>query len=306
MCWSFRLCCVVVCALVCGLGAAAIVTRDFRDPVLVGDYYFDSAQRDCTPLLLLGGSEGGIAWHGSDQIPKFLDAGYGVLALAYFGHPGLPDALQRIPLEYFDHAVHWLTNESDCAGHKVAILSGSKGAEAALLVASRNPNVGLVVALSPSAYVFWGIQGTAGSPEVQSSWSVDGKDVPFARFVDNETRRRALANYQAMEFIEVYRDAVRDPKVREASAIRVERMRAPILLVSGSEDRLWPSVEMADAIAGRLARFEYAYPVENVVVEQGHDVGSRGDVEAKVLEFLAMHRAELESDAPYALGDSDE
>jgi pimeloyl-ACP methyl ester carboxylesterase len=279
--------------LACAPGAAEIVKRELRDAALVGDYYVESDQRDCRPMLLLGGSEGGIAWHGSDQIAEFVGTGYGVLALAYFGAPGLPASLQRVPLEYFDHAVDWLLRESDCAAHRVAVVGGSKGAEAALLLASRNADVGLVVVLSPSAYVFWGIRRDAGSAEVHSSWSENGRDVPFAPFIDNETRRRALANYRAMEFIDVYRDALRDAETRERASIAVERMRAPVLLVSGSEDRLWPSAEMAQAIVERLARHAYPFTVENVVVNHGHGVGARSDVLRKVLDFVTTHRNEL-------------
>src|SRR5450755_2758026 len=69
----------------------------------------------CTParrasrrpaVLIFGGSEGGLAV--ADLAGLLASHGYPALALAYFGAPGLPANLIRIPLEYFARAARWL------------------------------------------------------------------------------------------------------------------------------------------------------------------------------------------------------
>ena len=252
-----------------------------REESLVGDFYHGSSP--ARAILLLGGSEGGIAWQGHrTPIITLVEKGYAVLALAYFKHTGLPETLNTIPLEYFDNAIRWLIHHDLTRGRNVTIIGGSKGAEAALLVASTNQAVDVVIGFSPSAYVFQGIFHPRG--EVRSSWSRAGVDVPFAPFV-------AGADQKPGEYVEMYRNSVTDPKIRERSMIRVESITAPILLVSGAQDRLWPSEQMGDAVEERLQEHGFDYPFVHMVLETGHGVSKHPDVWPMVINFLTEHFA---------------
>ncbi|HKS21697.1 MAG TPA: acyl-CoA thioester hydrolase/BAAT C-terminal domain-containing protein [Thermoanaerobaculia bacterium] len=73
--------------------------------------------------------------------------GYAALAVAYFGIAPLPDDLDRIPLETVDRAVAWLRAQPSVDPKRIAIWGGSKGAELALVAASRNPAIRAVVAV---------------------------------------------------------------------------------------------------------------------------------------------------------------
>src|SRR6202012_2745156 len=102
------------------------------------------------PLIIaFGGSEGGL-----DTISAFTTSftshGYAVLALAYWKEPGLPQSLEGVPLEYFDRAIDWAKKQPGIAAPRIAVLGWSRGAEAALLAASRNKDIHAVVAISPS------------------------------------------------------------------------------------------------------------------------------------------------------------
>jgi len=56
--------------------------------------------------------------------------------------------------------------------------------------------------------------------------------------------------------------------------IAVERIQGPVLLISGDNDQVWPSAEMADSILGRLKRDKFRYPAENLRYHgAGHDAG---------------------------------
>jgi dienelactone hydrolase len=74
---------------------------EVRESGLVANLWFPEGEGPFPGLLLLGGSGGGIGWQ--DEIVELLVGhGFVALALAYFGLEGLPDELERIPLEFVD------------------------------------------------------------------------------------------------------------------------------------------------------------------------------------------------------------
>ena len=112
-------------------------------PPLVGDLYLPVGSPAKLGVLVLGGAEGGVP-----SGAKFLASkGYAALALAYFGAPGLPETLEQIPLEYLDRALAWLDASPGVPRGGVVIQGGSKGAELALLLASRHADVIGVIAI---------------------------------------------------------------------------------------------------------------------------------------------------------------
>jgi dienelactone hydrolase len=61
----------------------------------------------------------------------------------------------------------------------------------------------------------------------------------------------------------------------EAAAIAVERIRGPVLLLSGEDDRLWPSPILAEIAAARLAA--HKRPVTHLRYSgAGHMIGPVG------------------------------
>ena len=108
-------------------------------------------------ILLLGGSEGGLQPGGGGPIGPLIAEGYDVLYLCYFGCPGTPPQLANVPLETFDRGLAFLRAQPGVDPKRIAIVGGSKGAEAALLVASRDPKLKAVVAGMPSSVAWPGI-----------------------------------------------------------------------------------------------------------------------------------------------------
>ncbi|MBQ1025371.1 acyl-CoA thioesterase/bile acid-CoA:amino acid N-acyltransferase family protein [Micromonospora sp. C95] len=123
-------------------------------------------------VLWFGGSEGGVG--GLYDAPLLASRGHPVLCLGYFGAPELPDGLHNIPLEYFAAAAELLAPHS---GGEVAVLSYSRGTEAALLLAQQRPDlVRAVVAYAPSSVVHPGYPDS-GAP----AWTYRGRPVPTGR-----------------------------------------------------------------------------------------------------------------------------
>jgi dienelactone hydrolase len=118
-----------------GAPAAAAAAEPVKTGVsangLVGELYTPAGPGPVRgAILVLGGSEGGLGG-ASPEARDLARHGYAALALAYFGAPGVPDALTNIPLEYFKTALDFLRDRAGVDPHRIGIVGTSKGGEAA-------------------------------------------------------------------------------------------------------------------------------------------------------------------------------
>ena len=198
-------------------------------------------------VVVLAGSSGRV-----DEQRARLLADRGALAVSprWFGGPGQPAGICEVPLETFTAVVDALA----AAGvPRVGVVGMSKGAEAALLVAVRDARVDAVVAISPSAYV-WANVGAGLDGAVspwRSSWTWDGKPVPFVAYDDSwEPSGPEPVSYRSL-----YEQSLAAfPGQAAAAAIDVENAAADLLLVAGGDDRLWPSERFGREIQDRRQR----------------------------------------------------
>jgi dienelactone hydrolase len=181
----------------------------------VGAYYRPRGGGQRPAAVIWGGSEGGDA--GTEATAELLAShGTPALAVAYFDEPGLPCALQNIPLEYFVRAIRWLRAQPQVDPSRVWIHSGSRGTEAEMLVAGHWP--GLVhglVAEAPADFPNGPYHGTCQPKDANTAvgaWTLHGRPV-----------------------------SVSEP-------LPVARFRGPVLLVTGGQDAVWPSELQADQL----------------------------------------------------------
>lgn len=204
-------------------------------------------------VLLLGGTEGRTLDHAGSLLAA---QGYTVLTQAYFGVEDRPAALTDVELDDVDAAIGLLLASEHTRGGEVAIVGASRGAEAALQVAADNAAVGALVAVAPTALRHPGVSPSY-TDYTQPAWLRDGEPLGFnpasmrvrdwAGFVGRAITRRPLRQVGA------FRSQLRDPVKVERARIPVERIRGPLLMISGDEDQLWPSTQFAGMIAARLA-----------------------------------------------------
>lgn len=226
-----------------------------RQEGIVGALFVPDAITPSPGILVLGGSGGGIR---QELAVSLAGQGLTCLGLQYFGADGLPEALVEIPLEYIEAAIRWLADRPEVTGPPVGVVGGSKGAELGLLAAATFPDlIGPVVAFAPSSVVFFGLDPIGGGADAvrRSSWSYQDRPFPFVPYpadVEPERTERGLA------FEPIYTAALASEPAVRAAAIPIEQARGPILLVSGDDDRMWPSARMAAMILDRLADHDRA------------------------------------------------
>jgi dienelactone hydrolase len=225
-----------------GFNVVAIKRERVRRDGAVGEFFIPKGRGVLPGLLVLGGSDGGISY--ARRLGRRLaKQGYGVLSLAYFGTSGLPRTLEEVPLEYFARALDWLRQHPRVDRDRIGLFGPSKGAEAALLIASFDPRVTCVVAAAPSSVVWQSLNfRTRKAPK--SSWTRDGAPLSFVAYDRSKRFKSVTAMYASSLDCAENNPAVRIP---------VERIEGPVLLFSGDRDALWPSQRMAEEILSRLA-----------------------------------------------------
>lgn len=242
-------------------GAAApqgSVKTDVRQSGLYGALYAPAGARSLPAILAIGGSEGGLDV--TSAVGKaFSQHGYAVLALAYWRAPGLPQSLEKVPLEYFQRAIDWLKTRPEVDADRIGMIGLSRGAEGALLIASQYPDIKAVMAVAPSSHLWPASSMNLGDANAaaarQPAWVLDGKPIPFLTPKPGQDGAASINN------VAPYERALADAPADSESEIPVDRINGPVLLLSGQQDGIWPAGPMSQRIVARLKarNFPYGY-----------------------------------------------
>jgi len=238
------------------------VRTPIRDGRLRGTLFAAEGAAHSPAVVVLGGSDGGDLY---TWVAALLAAhGFTALSLAYFGSDDLPKSLIEIPVEYFVEAVNWLEARPEAG--EVGVLGFSRGAEAALLTGATCPEVRAVVALVPGTLTGGGVSGSDFTAMAKPAWTLEGAPLPLlpppwdpVSMKEAQeafsTGKPLAARAGILRALEAAGDRVNDV------AIRVERTRGAILLMSGEDDQLWPSTRFAEIAEQRLtaANFPHAF-----------------------------------------------
>lgn len=216
-----------------------------------------SRQSSRGAILVMTGSGGGGEAAFS---PLLASAGYDVFSIAHFNWPGRPPTLANIDLEYFAEAIKWMKVRFGAA--RVAVQGASRGGELALLLGAYFPElVAGVTAIAANSHVFPGWTDEAGW--TVPAWTLRGRPLPFVSLgpaahleslspVDPRIQRNGIL------LAPFYDHSIK--QATERAAIPVERISAPVLLISGEADGLWSSSAGSSRVIRRLERANSAFP----------------------------------------------
>lgn len=214
-------------------------------------------------VVVLHGSEGGQAPYAPWLASHLADNGFVTASFCWFGCDGLPDRVDRVPLDRTVAFLRWFRS-GPAEGLPVVVYGASRGAEHALLLASLLGDDALID----------GVASHAGTDTVVAAYDpatggpvlVDGTyDAAWAWKGD------LLYGERAMPF-------------GSGPRIAIERYPGPLWLSHGAADPLWPadrSRRLASA-RGALTTEMHVWPGE------GHIVQSPANVRALVDSLVAF------------------
>lgn len=237
---------------------------------MVGMLFLPSAQYPVPAIIALSGSTGGLC---ENRAQLLASRGFAVLALGYFGMEGLPESLENIPLEYFKNAIDWLKSRSEIHGDRIGLYGFSRGAELALTIGSIFPDsVQAIAAALPSSVIYSGL-----CDHLEPAWTYQGVAVsPSAPVLAApENGRQGYDESHPISLADNFLRGMRnEPEAFQAAAIHVERIKCPLLVISGGDDRMWPSALFAQQIEERLLAYRSGVSFTHLhYPKAGHQIG---------------------------------
>ena len=151
----------------------------------------------------------------------------------------------------------------------------SRGGELALLLGATFREINAVAAWVPSGVVFWAL-GLAepGDTRPRVAWTFRGRPLPYLQ--ENNTSgdpEPAREPGRPVAYAPFYRSHLRDTRAVERATIPVEKIRGPVQMVSGVDDQMWPSSDLADIALRRLERHRHPFPFRHLKYpEAGHAI----------------------------------
>lgn len=122
-------------------------------------------------VICFGGSDGGPNF---ETAKRLAEEGYETFALFMFGMKNQEQTLRKIPLEQFEDVISYI-NKNIKDNKPISVVAASKGAEYALNLASKYPEIDNLILMAPSSYNFAGLD----FKDYGSSWTYKGKELPY-------------------------------------------------------------------------------------------------------------------------------
>ncbi len=235
-------------------------------------------------VVILHGADGGT--EAGDRFgPILARMGYAAVGLPYYspdwGEYGPPKALPELPGSFLDIRVDQLAGLRDALSaisgvdvERFGLFGASKGAEFALIAASRYPWIDSVVAYTPTDVVWegWGLE-VVEAEGTRSSFSFEGQPLafmPYRGFVEG------LLAGPAADLRAIHENGRADHPEREAAArIPVEAYPGALMVIAGERDAQWNAAAAVGAIV--RTRSAAGLPTEALVYpDAGHDLVGDG------------------------------
>jgi len=254
--------------------AQGVERREIREDGLVGTLFTPSGQGPHPVVMVLNGSGGGI---NEPRAALLASRGYQAFALAYFKAPGLSPFITETPLEYLEAGLNWVRRELQPKDGFVAVSGQSRGGELALLLGATFPDlVSAVIAFVPGAMVH-GAQG-AGDPArggwQGATWTRGGVPLPHLWQDNSAVHWHPWAgDAPPSRHHSVFFEGLKDRELATRARIPVENIAGSVLLISGRDDRAWPSSLYSRMVVSTLRRHDHPHLVRHLDFDDaGHAI----------------------------------
>ena len=192
--------------------------------------------------------------------------GYSTLVLGFYFWKGMSKKMRAIPVDFVEKAVAELRRNGF---HKIGIHGISSGAAYALLCASLIPDISLVLGICPFDYVMEEPK-IFGKPNGRAWFSYHGKDYPCSLFTGQRENGflgsiRSYKKQDTEHYNEFLRSFYENADLAEESRIKVENMKADVLLVAPERDNQWPSPTAVRRMEKVLTDAKYPYCVKAII-----------------------------------------
>lgn len=254
--------------------APGVERREVRAEGLVGTLFTPHGPGPHPVVVVLNGSGGGI---NEPRAAHYASHGYQAFALGYFKAPGLSPFITETPLEYLETGLNWVHRELRPKDGFVAVGGQSRGGELALLLGATFPDlVSAVIAFVPGAMVH-GAQG-AGDPARGGwqgvTWTRGGVPLPHLWQSNKAVHWHPWAgDAPPSRHHSVFFEGLKDTELAARARIPVENIAGPVLLISGRDDRAWPSSLYSRMVVSTLHRHGHPYLVRHLDFDNaGHAI----------------------------------
>jgi len=245
-----------------------IVTEEISEGALRGALFYPEGVANPPTVITMQGSGGRIY---EREAALYANEGFAVLALGIFNYKDRPETLKNISLEYVRDAADYMSERF--GDERTALIGHSRGAELAMLVAVSFPDrIDAVLALGPHNVIDAG----CCTPDATQSpaWTLGGEPLPVAKGPVPSDMRWEPPEGQPLTFRPYFHAKTLNPD-GSGAPIKVEQMDAPIMLVAGTADRLWPAAEASYLIEERLMQNDYPHEVVRLIYPgAGHSAGT--------------------------------
>lgn len=204
-------------------------------------------------VIAFGGFEGGL-YTGNANGEMIAPHGVAVLGLAYFKEKGISQTLDQIPMEYFIDAINYLETHPLIDSSRIGVVGGSRGSEAAFLLASMDSRIKSIVVTTPSKVAWYGLTIP------KSAWTIEGQDIP-ALGLELDSNAKLIDRFTV---------ALENKTNVNKSLFKFEYINGPILLISAESDQVWPSFQMSKDIEVYLKSKHFKHKVVHNSYKTGH------------------------------------
>ena len=275
------------------------ITEDGLDGIL----FLPPSDKPHPAIITLKGSSGGLS---QGVASMYAAQGFAALALAYFNRGQLPRTLVDIPIEYFEKAIHYLETHDNVDSKRLAVVGKSRGGELALLLGSIFPQIKVILADVPSGVLWNGFGYDWEKEGSRPAWVYKDKALPYMDTDYDAERYKYRQSYiergegipTAPGFLTQMRQY---PDKLKHAEIPVERINGAVLMLSGEDDQMWPSVELAEIAMNRFRAHNFQNPYQHI-----YYAGAGHIFDGAYLPTTMLNTVHRVNDNFYALGGTPE